>query len=290
MGSKMITKTVFKLKFYNSQENLILIDEFSKLCFDEKTELNSPDFNLAYIKTGNGVVNNIEYQANTLLIFNDSFALGFEPEQRTELYLTRIINDHGLMQNMLDQFSSDIFLLAKSDNLLTLFKSFFDNLKLPKSLNAKKFSSEIYLLLMELYSSIEQNTDVDVYDVDLADSAMQIIDSQFQTIESIAELAELLSVSKSHLIREFKKKFGITPGKYIEKVKIDNSKLILQKNNYNLEIVANMVGYSCANYFCKVFVKLVGESPGKYRSRFKDCACSGNEEPSLGAIEDIFLL
>ena len=47
-----------------------------------------------------------------------------------------------------------------------------------------------------------------------------------------------------------------------------------------------MTGYAGANYFCKVFRRLTGESPGEYRAR-ASAPLPGRDLPRLDAFEGV---
>lgn len=82
----------------------------------------------------------------------------------------------------------------------------------------------------------------------------------------VEELSEYLGVSKSHLVRAFSAAMGIPPGKYLTGVRIDAAKRLLLHREYSLEIVANLCGFSGANYLCRVFKKETGMTPAAWRS------------------------
>lgn len=67
---------------------------------------------------------------------------------------------------------------------------------------------------------------------------------------------------------------------------IDAAKLLLLNREYPVETVANMTGYAGANYFCKVFRRLTGESPGEYRAR-ASAPFPGRDLPRLDAFEGV---
>ena len=90
------------------------------------------------------------------------------------------------------------------------------------------------------------------------------IRTKYAYISGIDELARTLGVSKHHLIREFSLYIGVSPGKYLSETRLKNAKLLLRTGKYNLEAVADMVGFAGANYFCKVFKKAEGITPGQY--------------------------
>lgn len=104
----------------------------------------------------------------------------------------------------------------------------------------------------------------------LVENAVGIICEKYDCLCGIEELARELGVSKSHLVREFSKATGISPGRYYTIVRIEAAKQRLLSKAYPLETVAVLSGFSGANYFCKVFKKSTGMTPGEYRRLYAD--------------------
>lgn len=98
----------------------------------------------------------------------------------------------------------------------------------------------------------------------LVESAIAIIQEEFPYLEGLDELAQRLEVSKAHLIRSFTQKTGVSPGKYITRVKIEYAKLLLQDEGSSISYVAEASGFANANYFAKVFRRETGMSPSEY--------------------------
>jgi AraC-like DNA-binding protein len=96
--------------------------------------------------------------------------------------------------------------------------------------------------------------------------ATAIIESDYGLLYGVDDLADRVGVNKSHLIRQFKASLKTTPGDYLEKIRIERAKMYLSAKAFSIDMVAKLCGYSCANYFSKVFKKRTGISP----SLFKD--------------------
>ncbi|MFR9190560.1 MAG: helix-turn-helix transcriptional regulator [Anaerotruncus massiliensis (ex Togo et al. 2019)] len=124
-------------------------------------------------------------------------------------------------------------------------------------------SEAAYRILMELCAAAPRADACS----ELVQGAIDLIRSEPAFLAGVDELAEKLGVSKSHLIRTFTAEVGESPGKFLQRERIDAAKLLLLNREYPVETVANMTGYAGANYFCKVFRRLTGESPGEYRAR-----------------------
>lgn len=115
-----------------------------------------------------------------------------------------------------------------------------------------------FLRELEFFNSREK--------LSLAAKGKEILERDFHHIEGIEALAEQLGVSQEHFCRVFKKEIKITPGQYLNYLRIQASMCDLLNTNDNIEIIAVRNGFSTANYFCKVFRRHVGTSPMQYRN------------------------
>jgi two-component system response regulator YesN len=80
-------------------------------------------------------------------------------------------------------------------------------------------------------------------------------------------IADTLGVHPSHLSRTFKKELGVTLTEYINKLRIEEAKYLLDHGDTSVLETALNVGYSDPNYFTKVFHKLEHVTPHDYRKR-----------------------
>lgn len=101
----------------------------------------------------------------------------------------------------------------------------------------------------------------------LVRNALLIIHEKYPYLYGVDELADKLEVTKHHLIREFTKHTGISPGRYLTKTRIKNAIELFAEPDYTIEVIGQLVGYSNGNYFCKVFRSETGLSPGEYRKK-----------------------
>jgi two-component system, response regulator YesN len=84
---------------------------------------------------------------------------------------------------------------------------------------------------------------------------------------SLNHVADTLGVHPSYLSRTFKKELGMTLTQYINKLRIEEAKYVLDHGNISVIETALIVGYSDPNYFSKVFHKLEHVTPNDYRKR-----------------------
>ncbi len=85
---------------------------------------------------------------------------------------------------------------------------------------------------------------------------------------SLDELAERFALSKRTLIRRFKQAVGDTPVNYLQRLRVEQAKRLLETTSAPLEEIVNQVGYGDVSSFRKLFVQLTELSPKAYRLRF----------------------
>lgn len=79
-------------------------------------------------------------------------------------------------------------------------------------------------------------------------------------------IADHAGLSKYYLCKEFQRKFGTTPGKYIREVRIARAcSLLMTNTDYSMDEIAHRVGYSNNNYFGKVFRAEKGLPPDQFK-------------------------
>ena len=81
----------------------------------------------------------------------------------------------------------------------------------------------------------------------------------------IAELCEILNISRAQLHRKLKKLTGLSTSHYIRSLRLDIAKGLLEKTQLNVSEVAFNVGFSSATYFSKVFKEEFGYAPKEIR-------------------------
>jgi transcriptional regulator GlxA family with amidase domain len=85
----------------------------------------------------------------------------------------------------------------------------------------------------------------------------------------IADLAQALAVSERTLIRRFNAVLAQSPLTYLQHLRIDTARALLEAGDLSAERVALYVGYSDVSSFSRLFRARVGLTPGAYRARFQ---------------------
>ncbi len=92
-----------------------------------------------------------------------------------------------------------------------------------------------------------------------------VTDSLSDTAFSVGEMAKAFFISERTLLRRLKKLTGLTPNQYLQEVRFNEArKLLEQKTFNNLTKVANAIGFSDVNSFSKRYKKRFGKLPSEY--------------------------
>ena len=86
---------------------------------------------------------------------------------------------------------------------------------------------------------------------------------------TLDELSGLTGLSKYYLLRSFTKQKGISPYRYLETIRIDRAKKLLEKGVLPIE-AALQTGFTDQSHFTNFFKKFIGLTPKQYMNIFKD--------------------
>jgi AraC family transcriptional regulator len=82
----------------------------------------------------------------------------------------------------------------------------------------------------------------------------------------LAELAKLVQMSPSYLSNLFKRSTGFTLHQYVTKCRIEKAKQLLKKPDLSIAYISQEIGFHDQSHFSKIFRKIVGVTPKKYRN------------------------
>ncbi|WP_327351953.1 GlxA family transcriptional regulator [Streptomyces sp. NBC_01304] len=86
------------------------------------------------------------------------------------------------------------------------------------------------------------------------------------SVESLAARARL---SPRHFARAFQSETGMTPGKYVERVRLEQARRLLEDSTDGVEGISRACGYGTPEAMRRAFVKTLGAAPAEYRRRFR---------------------
>ena len=94
--------------------------------------------------------------------------------------------------------------------------------------------------------------------------AQQFISSHIREKLSVPLVARQVDVSPSYLTALFHKNLQISPGEYIRRIKLQESKQMIRENNLNFTEIAAELQYSTVHHFSRQFKEKFGITPTEY--------------------------
>jgi transcriptional regulator GlxA family with amidase domain len=88
----------------------------------------------------------------------------------------------------------------------------------------------------------------------------------------VPALAAAAAMSLRHFTRVFSTEVGETPGKFVERVRLEAARSELETTNDTLDVIAARCGFGTAESLRRVTQRRLGVSPDAYRRRFRTVA------------------
>ncbi|NPD45174.1 MULTISPECIES: helix-turn-helix domain-containing protein [unclassified Lentimicrobium] len=105
---------------------------------------------------------------------------------------------------------------------------------------------------------------------ELIDKLKQIILKHISNEKfGVAELAEESGMSRSTLLRKMQKDTGLSASQFIKKVRLEESKTLLDETDLSISEISFKVGFNSISYYIKCFKEEYELSPGEYLKKEK---------------------
>lgn len=86
---------------------------------------------------------------------------------------------------------------------------------------------------------------------------------------SVAVLAERVAMSPRNFARVFAREVGETPARYVERLRVEAVRRLLESGDQRLEAVARLAGFGNADVMRQAFLRHVQTTPERYRAAFR---------------------
>jgi transcriptional regulator GlxA family with amidase domain len=86
---------------------------------------------------------------------------------------------------------------------------------------------------------------------------------------SVAALARAALMSERNFARCFTAEVGVTPARYVERIRVETARRLLEDTDDGVEAVATAAGFGTAETMRRTFLRLLRTNPTEYRRRFR---------------------
>lgn len=219
---------------------------------------------------------NLPYKFNDDLLTSMTELIKANKRTDTILLIKYMINDIRKHDNTQPDYVKNIFykIIIHLSSFchewnITILNNDFQYIEdiIINSYTLNEIEDKVINLICSVCSEFETKSD----DRDITTRIMQYINDYYDNYDlSINTIAESLYLTPTYLCTIFKKETGTTINQYITQVRINKSKEYLKNTSTKLYDIGRKVGYKDGKYFTKVFYKVVGIKPKKYREIHHD--------------------
>ena len=131
--------------------------------------------------------------------------------------------------------------------------------------------AQLNMVLLELMREADAPTNVKLQtsnaihsENEIIRKAQQYISSHIREKLSVPLVARQVDVSPSYLTALFHKNLQISPGEYIRRIKLQESKQMIRENDLNFTEIAAALQYSTVHHFSRQFKEKFGITPSEY--------------------------
>jgi len=94
------------------------------------------------------------------------------------------------------------------------------------------------------------------------------IAEHYEADSPVAAMVRMSGLAERSFTRRFARATGMSPMEYVQTLRVEESKQLLESTGLPIEAVATEVGYEDASFFGRLFRRKVGLTPAQYRKRF----------------------
>ncbi|QJD86815.1 response regulator [Cohnella herbarum] len=134
------------------------------------------------------------------------------------------------------------------------------------SVDLDEFKALVKQRFAEVLRATSTNRSV-AYDSNAISFTIKYLEHHYDQDITLRSAADRIFMNPSYFSTLFKKKTGISFVHYVQKLRIEKSKALLQDPQYKIYEVATKIGFSDEKYFFKVFKNLTGITPNEYRDK-----------------------
>ncbi|MBZ4644560.1 MAG: transcriptional regulator, AraC family [Clostridia bacterium] len=162
---------------------------------------------------------------------------------------------------------SGVYSVVNGGSILSKMRKALSTVQSDNTLKGLECSAIVYDLLIDLFKFISKNHDDSVqHQYSRLQPVFEYVENNYYKVITLNDLAAAINVTPQYLCFLFKKIMNMRPFEYINNVRINKSKdLLMGKPELEIGDISRLVGYDDVSYFCAVFKKIEGVSPGNFK-------------------------
>ncbi|MBM6935693.1 AraC family transcriptional regulator [Enterococcus cecorum] len=260
-----------------AKENLLYLQEIGKLSTASKHESfrkTLDSFLLVYVSNGSGIlqVRNQQYALNTgnIAVINclDSYKLNAD-SQGWQIFWIHI---NGKMMKEIYKMILDIgkdnpiFQLNSLVEITKIWEEIYATTNSDTKIKELLINEQLFHLINQVLKVQSEFLQTTTSHKEKIQQVRNYLEENFSSQISLDQLAEIFYINKYYLTRIYKEIYQQTINQTLTQLRITKAKELLRYSELSMVEIAVSCGFQDASYFSKVFKKIEGESPQKYRT------------------------
>lgn len=234
-------------------------------------------FSIHFILEGEGVFkqNNTETVINKGDLFclfpNQTHYYSTNPNNKLKMFWLAFDGKQAiplLNRIGLTQYSSCLHNIL-NDQIVTTVKELSDYFKDTDEPDDLLLISMMYKLFHQLYQQSNRLNLSSYSASDWLQKGEDYMDMHFAENITVTDVAKYIDINRSHFTTAYTKKTGMTPSKYIYKLRMEKAIELITDDSHTITEIALTLGYSDLYSFSRAFKKYYGISPNQYKKTSK---------------------
>jgi AraC-like DNA-binding protein len=133
-----------------------------------------------------------------------------------------------------------------------------------RSVMIKSLINEFVIKLYRKYKATDSAKEKESRTLKKVKQSISFIKKNYTRDITLDEIASVAGFSRYHFCREFKKATDLTPIEFINRMRCEYAKTLLETQNYSVAEISTMVGFSTSAHFSKIFKRFFSSYPSEY--------------------------
>jgi len=243
---------------------------------DRERKLGTNQYILLYCTEGKGTISlpdrKVEMQPNTFFIIPKNIPHHYKSsdDDPWSIYWVHFKGKRAEMiyKRYQDRQLPDKVRIPYTTERITIFN---DLLRLLEHSYERAVMEIVNIKLFEYIASFVYYEQIDpsILEGDFISNSIKFMKENIQNLYTVQELAKIQDISVSHYTRMFRIKTGYSPIQYFNQLKIQLSCQYLYFTDRKVKDICKEIGFEDQYYFSRLFRKLMGMSPAKYKGQRK---------------------
>lgn len=156
-----------------------------------------------------------------------------------------------------------VFHFPESNVLESHFENLYDKIRSPQCPEA--IALAYFYLILGTLTEHRNVVKKKVMHLSHFQKAVTFINMHIYNKLSVADVTDYLSLDPSQVYRLFKNELGMSPKKYLNKVKVEKACELIKKSDLSFGEISNLLGFEYDSHFYKIFKQVTGVRPTEYK-------------------------